>query len=60
MSTDINKIAQDGFSLATGDKKLKSLAMISLKIALQAYFTTFKAMMRLSRTSLGSQRTSSF
>jgi hypothetical protein len=46
MSTDINKIAQDGFSLAKGDKKLKSLAMVSLKIALQAYFSTFKAMMR--------------
>ena len=44
--TNINKIAQDGFSLATGDKKLKSLAMVSLKIALQAYFLTFKAMMR--------------
>jgi hypothetical protein len=45
MSTDINRIAQDGFSLGDQDHKLKNLAMISLKIALQAYFSTYKSML---------------
>lgn len=46
MNTDINKIKDDGFSLVDRDKKLKNLAVVSLKIALQAYFSTYEAMQR--------------
>lgn len=45
VTTDINKIAQDGFSLADRDHKLENLALFSLKIALQAYFSTYKSML---------------
>jgi hypothetical protein len=42
--TDINEIAKDGFSLVDQTHALKNLAMVSLKIALKAYFTTYKSM----------------
>lgn len=44
MNNDIDQITQDGFSLADQDHKLKNLAIISLKIALQAYFSTYRVM----------------
>jgi hypothetical protein len=40
----LNHIADDGFSLSTPNKQLPDLALLSLRIALRAYFSTYKAM----------------
>ena len=44
MASSVEKIAEDGFSLVDRNHKLKNLAMLSLKIALQAYFSTYRSM----------------
>lgn len=42
--TDINKIATNGFSLPERGGALKELALLSLKIALKSFFSTYQTM----------------
>lgn len=42
--TDINNIAINGFSLPERGRTLKGLALLSLKIALKAFFSTYQSM----------------
>ncbi len=42
--TDIEKIAQDGFILSDVNKQLTDVALLSLRTALKAYFSTYRTM----------------